>query len=47
MRVLASGRSDNVLALVPGDGGGKPARAADQIRAIELLLAYGSRNERA
>ena len=33
---------EGLLAIAAGQGaGGKPARAADQIRATELLLAYG------
>ena len=33
---------EGLLAIARGDGaGGEPARAADQIRATELLLAYG------
>ena len=33
---------EGLLAIAAGEGvGGKPARAADQIRATELLLAYG------
>ena len=33
---------EGLLAIARGEGaGGKPARAADQIRAHELLLAYG------
>ena len=33
---------EGLLAIAAGEGvGGKPARTADQIRATELLLAYG------
>ena len=33
---------EGLLAIAAGEGaGGKPARAADQIRAYEVLLAYG------